>query len=288
MQGVLDANPDQIELAHNASDILRIHRAGRIAALLTIESGHAIADDLGVLRMFHKLGVRSMTLVHFRNNNWADSSTDEPRHNGLTQFGKDVVREMNRLGMIVDISHVSDKTFYDTLEVTTKPVIASHSSCRALSDFPRNMTDDMLRALARNGGVIGINFGGGFLSAKDADGYKQRIFRRGALQPPGTGPQLDSFAKQEFLSGYLKMTPTASTLEDAVAHIDHVVKVAGVDHVGIGSDFDGISSVPAGLEDVSKMPYLTAALLRKGYKEADLRKILGGNHLRVLRAVTGK
>ena len=288
MQRVLDANPDKIELAYNASDILRIHKAGRIAALLTIESGHAIADDLGVLRMFYRLGVRSMTLVHFRNNNWADSSTDEPRHHGLTEFGKDVVREMNRLGMIVDISHVSDKTFYDTLAVTTKPVIASHSSCRALSDFPRNMNDDMLRALARNGGVIGINFGGGFLSAKDAEGYKKRIAGRGALQPPGTGSQLDSFAKEEFVSGYLKMSPSAATLEDAVAHIDHVVKVAGIDHVGIGSDFDGISSVPAGLEDVSKMPYLTAALLKRGYSEADLKKILGGNHLRVLRAVTGK
>jgi membrane dipeptidase len=288
MQGLLDAYPDQIELAYNASDILRIHKAGRIAALLTIESGHAIADDLGVLRMFYRLGIRSMTLVHFRNNNWADSSTDEPRHNGLTEFGKKVVREMNRLGMIVDISHVSDKTFYDTLAVTTKPVIASHSSCRALSDFPRNMTDDMLRALARNGGVIGINFGGGFLSAKDAEAYKRRISRTAALEPSGAGPQLDTFAKQEFLSGYLKMNPTAATLDDVIAHIDHVVKVAGIDHVGIGSDFDGISSVPAGLEDVSKMPYLTAALLRKGYKEADLRKILGGNHLRVLRAVTGK
>jgi membrane dipeptidase len=288
MQQVLDANPDKIELAYNASDIVRIHKAGRIAALLTIESGHAIADDLGVLRMFYRLGVRSMTLVHFRNNNWADSSTDRPRHNGLTEFGKEVVREMNRLGMIVDISHVSDKTFYDTLAITTKPVIASHSSCRALSDFPRNMSDDMLRALARNGGVIGINFGGGFLNQKDADEYQRRIAGRGALQPSGSGSQLDSFAKEEFVSGYLKMEPTAATLEDAVAHIDHVVKVAGVDHVGIGSDFDGISSVPAGLEDVSKMPYLTAALLKRGYKEGDLKKILGENHLRVLRAVTGK
>lgn len=288
MQRVLDTYPDQIELAYNASDIFRIHKSRKIAALLTIESGHAIADDLAVLRMFYRLGVRSMTLVHFRNNNWADSSTDTPRHNGLTEFGREVVREMNRLGMIVDISHVSDKTFYDTLAVTTKPVIASHSSCRALSDFPRNMNDEMLRALARNGGVIGINFGGGFLHQKDADEYKNRIAERGALQPTGTGGQLDNFAKEEFISGYLRMKPTAATLEDAVAHIDHVVKVAGIDHVGIGSDFDGISSVPAGLEDISKMPFLTAALLKRGYKEADIRKILGENHLRVLRAVTGK
>jgi len=288
MQRVLDSHPDAIELAYSASDILRIHKAGKIAALLTIESGHAIADDLAVLRMFYQLGVRSMTLVHFRNNNWADSSTDTPRHNGLTEFGKEVVREMNRLGMIVDISHVSDKTFYDTLAVTTKPVIASHSSCRSLSDFARNMSDDMLRALAQNGGVIGINFGGGFLNQKDAHEYKNRIADRGALQPFGTGSQLDSFAKEEFVSGYLTMKPTAATLEDVVAHIDHVVKVAGIDHVGIGSDFDGISSVPAGLEDISKMPYLTAALLNRGYREADIRKILGGNHLRVLRAVTGR
>lgn len=288
MQSVLDAHPDQIELAYNASDILRIHKSGKIAALLTIESGHAIADDLGVLRMFHKLGVRSMTLSHFRNTNWADSSTDKAQHNGLTDFGRDVVREMNRIGMIVDISHVSDKAFYDALAVTSKPVIASHSSCRALSEFPRNMTDDMLRALARNGGVIGINFGGGFLNQKDADAYKKRILRSGGLEPSLAGPLLDKFARDEFLAGYLKMIPTASTLEDVVAHIDHVVKVAGIDHVGIGSDFDGIASVPGGLEDVSKMPHLTAALLKKGYKEADIKKILGGNHLRVLRAVTGK
>jgi membrane dipeptidase len=288
MQRVVDKNSDQIELAYNASDIVRIHKSGKISALLTIESGHAIDDDLGILRMFYRLGVRSMTLSHFRNNHWADSSTDEPSHNGLTEFGKEVVREMNRLGMIVDISHVSDKTFYDALAVTTKPVIASHSSCRALSEFPRNMTDDMLRALARNGGVVGINFGGGFLSQKDAEAYKKRILDSGALQPTGTGPALDGFAKAEFLKGYLKMQPTAATLEDAVAHIDHVVKVAGIDHVGIGSDFDGIGSVPAGLEDISRMPNLTAALLKRGYSEADVKKILGGNHLRVLRAVTGK
>lgn len=288
MQRVLDAHPDQIELALNASDIQRIQKAGKISPVLTIESGHAIADDLAILRMYYRLGVRSMTLTHFRNNNWADSSTDTPVHDGLTAFGKDVVREMNRLGMIVDISHVSDKSFFDTLAITTKPVIASHSSCRALSDFPRNMTDDMLRALAKNGGVVGINFGGGFLSQKDADQYKKRIDNFASLKPSGTGAQLDQFAKDDFVRGYLKMQPTAATLDDVVAHIDHVVKIAGIDHVGIGSDYDGIASVPAGLEDVSKMPLLTAALLNKGYSETDIKKILGGNHLRVLRAVTGK
>ena len=163
MQRVLDKYPDQIELATSAHDIERIIGQKKIAAVLTIEGGHQIADDLSVLRMYRRMGVLSMTLTHFRNNDWADSSTDKPEHNGLTDFGKQVVREMNAIGMIVDISHVSDKTFYDVLEVTTKPVIASHSSCRALSDVPRNMSDDMLRALARNGGVVGVNFSAAFL-----------------------------------------------------------------------------------------------------------------------------
>jgi membrane dipeptidase len=288
MQRVLDAYPSKIDLALNASDVERIQRAGKIAAVLTIESGHVIADELAVLRMYHRLGIRSMTLVHFRNNGWSDSSTDTAQHNGLTAFGKEVVREMNRIGMIVDISHVSDKTFYDVMAVATKPVIASHSSCRALSDFPRNMTDDMIRAVAKNGGVVGINFGGGFLHPNDAEAYRRRISNRGALVPNLQGKDLDEFARNEFVNSYLKMQATAASLEDVVKHIDHVVKIAGIDHVGIGSDWDGISSVPKGLEDVSKMPALTAALLKNGYSEPDVLKILGGNHLRVLRAVTGK
>ena len=287
MQSLLDAHPDQIELATTASDVERIAGAGKIAAVLTLEGGHQIADDLAVLRMYHRLGIRSMTLTHFRNNNWADASTDRPAHGGLTDFGRQVVREMNRLGIIVDISHVSDQTFQDVLAVTTKPVIASHSSCRALSDVPRNMTDDMIRALARNGGVIGINFGAGFLNAKDAEGLRQRIGQAVATQPDLSGRALDTFAAAEYVREYGEMRPAAATLDDAVAHIDHVVKIAGVDHVGIGSDWDGINTVPAGLEDVSKMPALTAALLRRGYTEADVRKILGGNLLRVLREVTG-
>lgn len=288
MQRVLDTYPSKIELALNASDVVRIQKAGKIAAVLTIESGHAIADDLSVLRMYHRLGVRSMTLSHFRNNNWADSSTDKPRHNGLTDFGKEVVREMNRLGMIVDISHVSDKAFYDAMAVTTKPVIASHSSCRAISDLPRNMTDDMIRAVAKNGGVVGINFGGGFLHPKDAERYRNRINTSAGLEPNLKGADLDEFARKEFIAGYLKMEPTASSLDDVVKHVDHIVKIAGIDHVGIGSDYDGIGSVPKGLEDISKMPALTAALLKKGYTESDILKILGGNHLRVLRVVTGR
>jgi len=288
MQSVLDAHPDQIELALGASDIERVARTGKIAAVLTIESGHAIADNLAVLRMFHRLGVRSMTLTHFRNTNWADSSTDTPEHNGLTDFGREVVREMNRLGMIVDISHVSDKTFYDTLAVTSRPVIASHSSCRTLTDIPRNMTDDMIRALAKNGGVIGINFGGNFLSQKEVEASRKNFAARAAVDPGLNGQALDDFATTDYLDTYSTMRPNLSTLQDAVAHIDHVVKLVGIEHVGIGSDWDGISTVPAGLEDVSRMPALTAALLERGYSEQDVKKIPGGNFLRVMRQAIGR
>ena len=289
MQSVLDRYPDQVELATTAADVERIVHAHKIAAVLTIEGGHQIADDLAVLRMYQRIGIRSMTLTHFRNNDWADSSTDKPQHNGLTEFGKEVVREMNRIGMMVDVSHVSDKTFYDALAVTTKPVIASHSSCRALSSLPRNMTDDMLRALAKNGGVVGINFGGGFLSQKEADVTLQNINRIGGSEPNLTGKELDDYTtKMHIHDDWAHPKPTTANLDDVVAHIDHVVKIAGIDHVGIGSDFDGIAEVPIGLEDESKMPALTAALLKKGYSETDIKKIMGGNTLRVMREVVGK
>ncbi len=289
MQSVLDRYPDRIELATTAADVERIVHAHKIAAVLTIEGGHQIADDLAVLRVYQRMGIRSMTLTHFRNNDWADSSTDKPQHNGLTEFGKEVVHEMNRIGMIVDVSHVSDKTFYDALAVTSKPVIASHSSCRALSGLPRNMTDDMLRALARNGGVVGINFGGGFLSQKEADKTLRDISRIAGSEPNLTGKALDDYHTQMHLyDDWAHPKPTTATLEDVVAHIDHAVQIAGIDHVGIGSDFDGIADVPIGLEDESKMPALTAALLKKGYSEADVKKIMGENTLRVMREVVGK
>jgi membrane dipeptidase len=287
MQRVLDKYPDQIELATSAHDIERIVEHKKIAAVLTIEGGHQIADDLSVLRMYRRMGVLSMTLTHFRNNNWADSSTDKPEHNGLTDFGKQVVREMNAIGMIVDISHVSDKTFYDVLEVTTKPVIASHSSCRALSDVPRNMTDDMLRALARNGGVVGVNFSAAFLNQQDAEGLKKKTTQENALEPTLTGAALDDYAAKQYRADYATTHVGHATLDDAANCIDHIAKVAGIDHVGIGSDFDGIPDVPAGLEDVSKIPNLTAALLKRGYTEADIQKIMGGNLIRVLKAVVG-
>ena len=287
IERVLDKHPDQIELATSARDIERIVGQHKIAAVLTVEGGHQIDNDLSVLRMYRRMGILAMTLTHFRDNDWADSSTDKPRHNGLTEFGKQVVREMNAIGMIVDISHVSDKTFYDALQVTTKPVIASHSSCRSLSDVPRNMTDDMLRALARNGGVVGVNFAASFLNQQDADELKKMVSNENQMQPTLTGAALDQFAAKEYFDGK-EVHVGHATVADAAACIDHVVKVAGIDHVGIGSDFDGISLVPQGLEDVSKVPNLTAELLKRGYSEDDIRKIMGGNFLRVIQQVVGE
>jgi membrane dipeptidase len=288
MQSVLDKYPDRIELATSARDIERIAWQRKIAAVLTIEGGHQIANDLAVLRTYRRMGILSMTLTHFRSNDWADSSTGEQLHNGLTDFGKQVVREMNSIGMIVDISHVSDKTFYDVLAVTSKPVIASHSSCFAFSDVPRNMKDDMLRALARNRGVVGVNFGASFLNQKDADELKQHVLQANAVAPTFIGAELDRFAaEQHAKDGESHAGVKNATVDDAADCIDHIVKIAGIEHVGIGSDFDGISSVPRGLEDVSKMPALTGALLKRGYKQQDIRKIMGENFLRVVRTVVG-
>jgi membrane dipeptidase len=288
MQRVLDKYPDRIELATSARDIERIVGQKKIAAVLTVEGGHQIDNDLAVLRMYRRMDILSMTLTHFRSNDWADSSTGKQEHNGLTAFGKDVVREMNRIGMIVDISHVSDKTFYDVLEVTTKPVIASHSSCRSISDVPRNMTDDMMRALARNGGVVGINFGSSFLNQQDAEDLKKHISSENALEPTFTGAALDQFAARKHAAeGESHPHVGHATVEDAVDCIDHIVKITGIDHVGIGSDFDGVRMVPRGLEDVSKMPNLTQALMKRGYAEADIQKIMGSNFLRVIREVVG-
>lgn len=245
-----------------ADGILEARKQGKMAALMGIEGGHAIEDSVRLLRTFYDLGIRYMTLTHSNNNNWADSSGDKPKHNGLTPLGKDIVAEMNRLGMMVDISHVSDKTFWDVLATSKAPVFASHSSCRAISRIPRNMTDEMIAALGKKGGVIQINFGCEFLSQKSADTSNW------------TNPAYDA-----------KAPTTRATLADVVAHIDHVKRVAGIDAVGIGSDFDGVGCVPQGLDDVSKFPNLTRALLEKGYTPADIAKVYGGNLLRVMRAV---
>jgi membrane dipeptidase len=287
MQSLFDKHRDQIEHATTATDIERIVKAGKIAAFLTVEGGHTIDDDLRVLRMYYQLGIRSMTLTHSHNNNWADSSTDEPTHNGLTDFGKEVVREMNRLGMIVDVSHVADKTFYDALEVTTKPVMCTHSSMRALSDVPRNVTDEMLWALAKNGGVIGITFGEGFVNPQDAELLRADI-KIETTAPLLSGRTLDDYAAEDVRKLFGTRVKVAAKVEDVADHIDHAVKIAGIDHVGIGSDFDGVSGPPNGLDDVSKMPALIAVLLERGYKERDVKKILGENTLRVIREVTGK
>jgi membrane dipeptidase len=287
MQNLFDKHPEQIELAVSAADIERITKTGKIAAILSLEGGHQIDDDLAVLRMYQRMGIRAMTLTHFRNNNWADSSTDKPQHNGLTDFGKQVVREMNRIGMIVDISHVSDKTFYDAISVSSKPLLATHSSCRALNDMPRNMTDDMLRALAANGGVVSINFYPGFISPKDAQAARANISKLASAEPDLTGAALDEFARKNHYEEF-KIKPALATIDDVVAHIDHAVKVTGIDHVGIGSDFDGIEKVPHALEDISKMPALAAALKKKGYSDTDIQKIWSGNVLRLIRAVVGK
>jgi membrane dipeptidase len=276
---IVERYPSDFTLATTADDIERIHKQGKIAALMGIEGGHAIEDSLRLLRDYYDLGIRYMTLTHFNTNNWADSSGDIDKpgvahHNGLTPFGKQVVREMNRLGMMVDISHTADKTFWDALQTSSAPIIASHSSCRALCNVPRNMTDEMIAALAKKGGVMQINFNCGFLSEKSAAAAKN------VQESTLPGPQ----GEDATIAEYKKKVPPA-TLADVVAHIDHAVKIGGIDAVGIGSDFDGVSCTPTGLEDVSKFPNLTRALLEKGYSAADIRKIYGGNILRVMRAV---
>jgi len=283
-------HPNDLVLATTAAEIRRAAADRKIAALMGLEGGHMIDDDMRQLRNFAALGVRYMTLTHFKNNNWADSSTDTPAHNGLTDFGKNVVREMNRLGMMVDISHVADKTFSDVISLTTAPVIASHSSCRAIANHPRNMTDDMLRALAKNGGVVMINYHAAFLSEEFRVASEKKngdvVTSMSAMSKKCGGNEACTTMESERIdheamaSGEL---PKVSW-EKIIEHIDHAVKVAGVDHVGLGSDFDG-ATMPIGLEDASKLPKITDALLKKGYSEAEVGKILGGNILRVMEAV---
>jgi len=283
-------HPNDLVLATTAADVRRAAGEHKIAALMGVEGGHMIDDDLRQLRNFAALGARYMTLTHFKNNNWADSSTDKPAHNGLTPFGKDVVREMNRLGMMVDISHVADKTFYDVLGLTTAPVIASHSSCRALTNHPRNMTDEMLRALARNGGVVMINYHAAFISEEFRVASEKRsgdvVTSMSALSKKCGGNEACTTREGERIDHEAMMNGSLPKVswERIIDHIDHAVKIAGADHVGLGSDFDG-ATMPLGLEDASKLPKITDALLKKGYSEQDVEKILGGNILRVMEAV---
>ena len=276
-------------LATTAAEIRRAHQEGKVAALMGVEGGHMINSDLAVLRRYASLGVRYMTLTHSGNDEWADSSTDKPVHNGLTGFGKEVVREMNRLGVIVDISHVSDKTFYDALEVSKAPLFASHSSCRSICDAPRNMTDQMMRDLAGEGGVVQINFHVGFLSQEFREAEKkdpkinEDIALRVRQRCGGDGNEAcmllegDKLTREFVAQGRLPRVDYGKIIE----HIDHAVKVAGVEHVGLGSDFDG-ANMPYGMEDATMLPKITEALLAKGYSEGDVRKILGENTLRVM------
>ncbi len=283
-------HPNDLVLCTTAEEIRHAKAANKIAVLMGVEGGHMINNSLANLDKFFALGVRYMTLTHTVNTDWADASTDKATHNGLTDFGKQVVREMNRLGMMVDISHVADKTFYDVLAISKAPVIASHSSCRALCNAPRNMTDDMIKALAAEGGVIQINYHIGFLSQQFQDASKAN---------PELGKEIEAESKKRCGDNEACQLIEADKItRDMVAqgklprvdwteiinHIDHAVKLVGADHVGLGSDFDG-ADMPYGMEDVSDIPQITNALLAKGYSPADVRKILGGNTLRLMQDV---
>jgi membrane dipeptidase len=284
-------HPMDLASAATADEIVAAQKRGRIAILMGLEGGQAIDSDLAILRTYFALGVRYMTLTHTNNTPWADSSGKPPEHNGLTDFGKQVVREMNRLGMMVDISHVSDKTFYDALETSSAPVIASHSSARALAGAPRNMTDDMLRALAAKGGVVHINYFEGFLDDDFAkrqallkDEEKQQDAADDAAPKFGdrtqNGPAVRKINAERLAK--LGRIPLSKLLD----HFEHAVKVAGVDHVGLGSDFDGVDDMlPEGIEDISKIPNLVRGLMERGFSDDDILKILGGNTLRAMRQV---
>src|ERR1700674_4240013 len=283
-------NSRDMVLCRSAAEVKEAHKQGKIAALIGVEGGHMIGNDIRVLRMFGDLGVRYMTLSHFYNDEWADSSTDKPVHNGLTDFGKDIVREMNRQGIMVDISHVSDKTFYDALEVSKAPLIASHSSCRALCNHVRDMSDDMIKVLAAKGGVIQINYEKSFIDQAYKDASEKQSGGVVAIfdqLKKACGDDQECFGRK---MGEQEKQATAEgklphvSWERIVDHIDHVVKLVGPDHVGLGSDFDG-ATMPEGMEDCSKLPKITEALMRKGYGDDDIRKILGGNTLRLMEQV---
>jgi membrane dipeptidase len=281
-------HPESLEMAFTSNDIRRIHKTGKVASLMGIEGGHAIEDSLSALRQFYRLGVRYMTLTHTNTNNWADSSGDVTNpnvkhHNGLTDFGREVVREMNRLGMMVDISHVSDKTFWDAIETSQAPVIASHSSARALTDVPRNMTDDMLKAVAKKGGVVMVNFGKSFVNTKYVKPSPETQAKMDEIRNQYSG---DPRTMREKLRELQQGPPPRVPLDMLIEHFAHIAKVAGVDHVGIGSDFDGVGGqLPEGMEDISKLPAITYELLKRGYSDADVKKVLGENILRTMTEV---
>ena len=292
----LRKHPETMRLGLEPEDVVRAHADGVFCALMGIEGGHSIENDLGLLRVYHRLGVRYMTLTWSNTNEWADSSGDlddarVEHHGGLTGFGREVVREMNRLGMMVDVSHVSDATFWDVLKTTHAPIIASHSSARALTDSPRNLTDEQLRAIATNNGVVMVNFYPAFLSDAWREGWaataaeREPLYaaaaapfvERGKPVPYGVPLAVDRVFYAERLRGTLPLAP----FEALIDHIDHVAQVAGIDHVGLGSDFDGFALLPNGIKSAADLPKITAALEERGYTAEQLRKLLGGNLLRV-------
>jgi membrane dipeptidase len=281
VQRLIARYPDVLERAITAADVVRIHRAGRIASMMGIEGGEAIAGDLALLREFRRAGVGYMTLTHSKTNDWVDSATDAPRHGGLSAFGEEVVREMNRVGMLVDLSHVSADAMRDAIRVSSAPVIFSHSSALALDPHPRNVPDDVLRLVRENGGVVMVTFVPRFVSPEHNEWSARRAGEeaRGKSLHPG-----DPAAAKAVLDAWLEANPAPRvTIATVADHIDHVRQVAGVDHVGIGSDFDGIDSTPVGLDGVEDYPALFAELMRRGWSDSDLRKLAGENVLRAMR-----
>ena len=289
-------HPDRMMMAFSTADIERAHREHKLAALMGIEGGHSIEADIHLLRDYYRLGVRYMTLSWSNTNEWADSSGDinDPKvehHNGLTDFGKQVVLEMNRMGMMVDISHVADKTFWDVIATTKAPVIASHSSARALTNAPRNMTDDMLKAVAKNGGVVQVNFFNGFIDenfrkASEAQAPQAQAAQKAYIdQKKAEGKEISYIELDRIEREWMSKLPRPP-LSSLVDHIDHIAKVGGVDHVGLGSDFDGVSgATPQGIDSAADLPKITQSLIDRGYSAEDIHKILGGNLMRVFRQV---
>lgn len=271
--------PDQFQLALSADDYVRARKAGKVASFLGMEGGHAIENSLGALRMYYALGVRYMTLTHNVTLDWADAAQDSAKHGGLTDFGRDVVHEMNRLGMIVDLSHVSPGTMSDALDASVAPVMFSHSSARALMDVPRNVPDSILARLPKNGGVVMVTFVSGFISNKGVREWRQ-------MQRDSLGQIADSAARRKAMADFASRHPRPNaTVADVADHIEHIRKIAGIDHIGLGGDYDGTTELPNGMGDVTGYVPLFAELIRRGWSDADLTKLANGNILRVLREV---
>lgn len=290
MKKAIEKNSDSVELARTGTEVERIVSAGKIAIPLSIEGGHAIEDSLELLRKFHSLGISSMTLTHNISHGWADSSGDKPRWGGLNDFGRKVVKEMNRIGMVIDISHVSDETFFDVLEITQDPVIASHSGCRALNPHHRNLSDEMLRDLGKNGGVIGIVFVLPFLTPEYDKAMREllSIGRPWFKKVPEIEDLELRIAIEHLSAGQDWPLEYLPTIEDVLNHVDHAVKIAGIDHVGLGADMYPRTPSPVGIRGAHDYPNITRGLKKRGYSDKDIKKIMGGNFLRIWKQVTDK